>query len=1055
MKKLLLYIFLFQLTTVFAQSELYRPDFHFSPQQNWLNDPNGLVYFDGEYHLFYQYNPYGDQWGNMSWGHAVSTDFVHWQELPVAIPVINGIAAFSGSAVVDWNNTSGFGINGEPPMVAIYTGAGNGGQRQHIAYSNDKGRTWTTYSGNPVLDLYNNEFRDPKVFWYEPTQKWIMVVSLGADKRVRFYQSANLKSWTFLHDFGDVGLLSGVWECPDLFELPVDGDTSNTKWVLQVDVAPGTPQYFIGDFDGTAFIADKFPTENANTLPQGVILQGFENGYGNWTTTGTAFGTAPANGALPNQLPVSGYLGDAFANSYHNGDASIGTLTSPTFTISNNYINFKIGGGNHINETYIRLLINGNEVHKTTGNDDENLVWKSWNVNNYIGQNAVIEIVDNRTGSWGHLNIDHIFQSNTSMLQSNTGANINGYVFQDFENGYGNWTATGTAFGTAPANGALPNQLPVSGYLGDAFANSYHNGDASIGTLTSPTFTISNNYINFKIGGGNHINETYIRLLINGNEVHKTTGNDDENLVWKSWNVNNYIGQNAVIEIVDNRTGSWGHLNIDHIFQSNTSMLQSNTGANINGYVFQDFENGYGNWTATGNCFGTAPANGTLAGQQDVLGYLGNSLVNTFLNGDATTGTLTSPTFTIDSQYVSFKIGGGNHSQGTFIGLYINGSYVMTSTGENTEFLDWENWDVSAYIGQTAQLRIVDNETGGWGHINIDHILFTNEMITEPTAYDLVDYGKDFYAVQSYSDIPQNDGRRIWLAWLNNWDYAGAVPTSPWRGVMTIPRTVGLTEENGQVILTQQPVAELQNLRINPTNFQNTSIAAIKPTFDNLQLKTYEIKTTIDVGTATEIGFRFKKGSNQETTVIYDVTEEELTFDRSNSGSPMVSDNSFIEPQTAPLKTENGQIELHFLVDNSSIEIFGNGGKVVLTNQIFPDSTSNGVEIYDAGGSATIINMDIWELEKSLISTQVIPIKSTVKVYPNPIGNNNLKVELPKTWKDVSLMVYDGQSKLIYQASTNNEFGIIELPNYAFPTKGLYFLHLSNGDEVVIEKILR
>lgn len=898
MKKLLLYIFLFQLTTVFAQSELYRPDFHFSPQQNWLNDPNGLVYFDGEYHLFYQYNPYGDQWGNMSWGHAVSTDFVHWQELPVAIPVINGIAAFSGSAVVDWNNTSGFGINGEPPMVAIYTGAGNGGQRQHIAYSNDKGRTWTTYSGNPVLDLYNNEFRDPKVFWYEPTQKWIMVVSLGADKRVRFYESANLKSWTFLHDFGDVGLLSGVWECPDLFELPVDGDTSNTKWVLQVDVAPGTPQYFIGDFDGTAFIADKFPTENANTLPQGVILQEFENGYGNWTTTGTAFGTAPANGALP-------------------------------------------------------------------------------------------------------------------------------------------------------------NQLPVSGYLGDAFANSYHNGDASIGTLTSPTFTISNNYINFKIGGGNHINETYIRLLINGNEVHKTTGSDDENLVWKSWNVNNYIGQNAVIEIVDNRTGSWGHLNIDHIFQSNTSMLQSNTGANINGYVFQDFENGYGNWTATGNCFGTAPANGTLAGQQDVLGYLGNSLVNTFLNGDATTGTLTSPTFTIDSQYVSFKIGGGNHSQGTFIGLYINGSYVMTSTGENTEFLDWENWDVSAYIGQTAQLRIVDNETGGWGHINIDHILFTNEMITEPTAYDLVDYGKDFYAVQSYSDIPQNDGRRIWLAWLNNWDYAGAVPTSPWRGVMTIPRTVGLTEENGQVILTQQPVAELQNLRINPTNFQNTSIAAIKPTFDNLQLKTYEIKTTIDVGTATEIGFRFKKGSNQETTVIYDVTEEELTFDRSNSGSPMVSDNSFIEPQTAPLKTENGQIELHFLVDNSSIEIFGNGGKVVLTNQIFPDSTSNGVEIYDAGGSATIINMDIWELEKSLISTQVIPIKSTVKVYPNPIGNNNLKVELPKTWKDVSLMVYDGQSKLIYQASTNNEFGIVELPNYAFPTKGLYFLHLSNGDEVVIEKILR
>lgn len=897
MKKLLLFIFLLQLTTVFAQNELYRPNFHFSPQQNWLNDPNGLVYFDGEYHLFYQYNPFGNQWGNMSWGHAVSTDFLEWQELPVAIPVINGIAAFSGSAVVDWNNTSGFGINGEPPLVAIYTGAGNG-QRQHIAYSNDKGRTWTTYNGNPVLNLFNNEFRDPKVFWYEPTQKWIMVVSLGADKRIRFYQSSNLKNWTFLQDFGGVGLLSGVWECPDLFELPVDGDTANTKWVLQVDVAPGIPQYFIGDFDGTAFTADKFPTENANTLPQGTIIQ-------------------------------------------------------------------------------------------------------------------------------------------------------------DFENGYGNWTKTGTAFGNTPANGTLINQLPVSGYLGNALVNTFYNGDVSTGTLISPNFTITHNYINFKIGGGNHINETYIRLLINGNEIYKSTGNNDENLLWETWNVNNYIGQSAVIEIVDNRTGGWGHLNIDHIFQSDSSMLQSNTGVNINGYIFQDFENGYGNWTTTGNCFGTTPANGTLANQQAVTGYIGNSLVNTFLNGDATTGTLTSPTFTIDSQYVSFKIGGGNHPYGTFIGLYINGIYVMTSTGKNAELLDWENWDVSAYIGQTAQIHIVDNETGGWGHINVDHIIFTNEMINEPTLYDLVDYGKDFYAVQSYSDIPQNDGRRIWLAWMSNWDYANAVPTSPWRGVMTVPRTVGLTTQNGQIVLTQQPIVELQNLRLNPTNFQNTSIAAIKPTFDNLQLKTYEIKTTIDVGTATEIGFKFKKGNNQETAVIYNVNEETLTFDRSNSGSAMVLNNSFIELQTAPLKIENNQIDLHFLIDNASIEIFGNHGKTVLTNQIFPDSTSNGVEIYDAGGSATIINMDIWELDKSVTSTKPISTKSAVKVYPNPIGNENLKIELPQNWNDVSLMIYDTQSKLVYEAKTDNQFGIVELPNYAFPSKGLYFLYISNGKEVVIKKVLR
>ena len=203
--------------------EQYRPQFHFSPAVNWTNDPNGLVYFDGEYHLFYQYNPFGIRWGHMSWGHAVSPDLVHWEHLPVAIPETDSIMAFSGSAVVDHRNTSGFGRDGEPPLVAIYTGHNTKRphQTQYVAYSTDRGRTWTPYDGNPVIDVGMANFRDPKVFWYEPEEKWVMVAALSLDRKVRFYASDDLKSWDLLSEFGPAGNANGIWECPDLFELPV------------------------------------------------------------------------------------------------------------------------------------------------------------------------------------------------------------------------------------------------------------------------------------------------------------------------------------------------------------------------------------------------------------------------------------------------------------------------------------------------------------------------------------------------------------------------------------------------------------------------------------------------------------------------------------------------------------------------------------------------------------------------------------------------------------------------------------------------------------------
>ena len=240
-----------------------RPLYHFTPPRNWINDPNGCLFLDGEYHLFYQYNPEGDRWGHMSWGHAVSRDLVRWEHLPVALREEGGIMIFSGSAVYDAKNTSGLGRPDAPPMVAVYTGHGRDKQTQNLASSVDDGRTWTKFPGNPVVDIGSKEFRDPKVFWHEPTSRWVMATVLADRRQVRLWGSADLKRWEKLSDFGPAGATRGVWECPDLFEAPVEGGRPvDSRWVLKVDVNDGAPsggsggQYFVGRFDGKEFRPD-------------------------------------------------------------------------------------------------------------------------------------------------------------------------------------------------------------------------------------------------------------------------------------------------------------------------------------------------------------------------------------------------------------------------------------------------------------------------------------------------------------------------------------------------------------------------------------------------------------------------------------------------------------------------------------------------------------------------------------------------------------------------------------------------------------------------------
>ncbi|MBK1875938.1 glycoside hydrolase family 32 protein [Pelagicoccus mobilis] len=233
--------------TVYQES--LRPQLHFTAKRGWLNDPNGLVYQDGVYHLYYQHNPYGWNWGNMHWGHAVSEDLIHWKELPIALsPPAYNDNAYSGAAVIDHHNTSGFGTNGEAPLVVAYTSTGRG---ECIAYSLDGGLTFAQYEGNPVI---THAGRDPKIFWYEPGQHWVMVLydetdrtnERGfkySDRALQIYTSSDLKEWEYQSQ------VHGFFECPELFELPVDGDPNNMKWVMY----GGNGQYRLGSFDGKVF----------------------------------------------------------------------------------------------------------------------------------------------------------------------------------------------------------------------------------------------------------------------------------------------------------------------------------------------------------------------------------------------------------------------------------------------------------------------------------------------------------------------------------------------------------------------------------------------------------------------------------------------------------------------------------------------------------------------------------------------------------------------------------------------------------------------------------
>ncbi len=390
----------------------FHPAYHYFPS----GDPTGLFYHDGKY-----YNAWGGKYG---------TDFINWtstegakalaeirkqmqdpnltQEQRTALrKKMSRNLGGSGSIVVDTKNVAGFGENA---WLAYYHNEQQPFRTQIIglSYSTDQGRTWIRSEQYPVLNINSREFRDPKIFWHEPTQKWIMAIGWAEAPKIKFFRSENLKDWEFMSDFGPWGATNGVWECADFFPLAVDGDPNNVKWVIAISVQPYTGQYFVGDFDGTRFVLDpEFAAElTYDDVPKGTVLFDFERGIDTWTLEGNAFYESPTNVQLYRQGAIMGRVGQYFVDSYHNEARGTGSMTSPEFFITKNFINFKIGGVYAPGEEGIGLLVDGKMVRTETGRNASSMQWSGWDVSEYRGKKAQIVIFDKRTN--GEIYVDHI-----------------------------------------------------------------------------------------------------------------------------------------------------------------------------------------------------------------------------------------------------------------------------------------------------------------------------------------------------------------------------------------------------------------------------------------------------------------------------------------------------------------------------------------------------------------------------------------------------------------------------------------------------------------------
>lgn len=355
-----------------------------------------------------------------------------------------------------------------------------------------------------------------------------------------------------------------------------------------------------------------------------------------------------------------------------------------------------------------------------------------------------------------------------------------------------------------------------------------------------------------------------------------------------------------------------------------------------------------------------------LPGQQPVSGFHGRGLVNSFHSGDRAQGTLTSPLFEITAGYISFLINGGAHAE-TRVDLRVDGKVVRTAKGREREQLAWQSWDVRELRGKRADIQVVDRHTGGWGHINLDHILLADDP-ARPAADTALwaDYGADFYAGVSWSDVPKSDGRRVWLGWMSNWQYAEKVPTHPWRSAMSVPRELTLRRTRPGLRLVQTPVAELQKLRQPAARIFSGGTFAEAAAWlagqkDLPALLDAELTFT-HITAKSAFTLRLETGADEATSILIDGTSAILTVDRARSGKTDFH-REFAGRHEAPLRIIDGQVTLRLLVDTSSLELFAQKGETVLTDLIFPAAGARTLSLTTEGDAPAVSGITIHTLK--------------------------------------------------------------------------------------------
>jgi fructan beta-fructosidase len=513
-------------------------------------------------------------------------------------------------------------------------------------------------------------------------------------------------------------------------------------------------------------------------------------------------------------------------------------------------------------------------------------------------------------------------------------------------------------------------------------------------------------------------------------------------------------------------------------FDGNSFHLDSTdnlyTGKNIPGEVFDDFESGtYGTWTITGTAFGNMPSTGTLPAQQEVNGFIGRKLINSFVDGDPSTGKMVSPDFIIEKNFINYLIGGGNVN-GIEISLWVDGTRVLTGKSlKSQEMLRWDGWEVSAWKGQTAHIEILDDATGGWGHILLDQIVFSDELYdTHFENANWADWGKDFYAARSYRnyDNPQVDST-MWIAWMGNWAYANNIPTTPWKGHQAIPRVLKLFQNENGYQLRQYPIGNLTGLRTEPFTLNETLISgSLELTGFKPEWNVYELKLSFKIDNRNQkFGVSLADdGQGKKLVIGYDAWSSKLFIDRRTAGLVNFS-QAFPAIMYAPTPFPSDSImDLHIYLDQSSVEVFANKNQTTLSALVFTKPPSTGVSLFSENESVTLLGLEAWKLNSIWgVTPDQLPndIKESptkggqgIRLFPNPLKKGDVLSVIPSE----DMLIHEGTveitdlyGRLVKTEILNNiplsAIRIDGLPDFR---RGSYFFRLKSQSISLVEKFV-